>query len=139
MTSTTNIGNRMAQAASLGETLDAAYEAFEQILTVIHTYEDSDGPFYAALVMAAAVAANGQDTLAAAPSLLAASHPTRQPSELPATAGSTETAAHVGAISAAVAEALSRAAGRAAAADDRDACTEAAECAREIHYLATGT
>jgi len=138
VTSALSIGIRMAQAASLDETLEVAYEAFQQVLTVIHTYEDSGGSFYGALIMAAAAAANGRDIIAAAPSLPAASHPARLGAVLPVAAGSAETAAHVAAISAAVASGLIRAAGIATEPADREACTEAVDCAREIHGLATG-
>ena len=60
---------RLEQAIGLPAVLDAAYEAFEQLLGALEEQEDRGGGAFAAFVMSATAAANGRDVLAAAPSL----------------------------------------------------------------------
>src|SRR6202043_3720301 len=60
---------RLEQVAGLPAVLDAAYEAFEEMLRAIEDQQDPDGGAFAAFVMSGAAAANGRDALAAAPSL----------------------------------------------------------------------
>ena len=60
---------RVVRATNLPGILDAAYDAFEGMLLVIHSQEDRAGGGFAAFVMSAASAANGRDAVAAAPSL----------------------------------------------------------------------
>ena len=60
---------RLEQATGLPAVLDAAYDAFEQMLPALEEQEDLGGPAFAAFVMSATAAANGRDALAAAPSL----------------------------------------------------------------------
>ena len=60
---------RLQQASDLAEVLDAAYEAFEAMLSVIHGVQDPASGWFAAYVMAAASAANGRNAVALAPSL----------------------------------------------------------------------
>ena len=61
--------HRMQQASDLAAVLDAAYEAFEAMLSVLHPAQDPASDLFTALVMAAASAANGRNALALAPSL----------------------------------------------------------------------
>src|SRR5215472_12248872 len=61
--------HRVQQASDLAAVLDAAYEAFEVMLSVIHRVQDPGSGLFAALVMAAASAANGRNAVALAPSL----------------------------------------------------------------------
>ena len=71
---------RLQQASDLAAILDAAYEAFDGMLSVIHLVQDPASGLFAAFVMAAASAANGRTALALAPSL--PGHPlTAVPSE----------------------------------------------------------
>jgi hypothetical protein len=49
--------------------IDAAYDAFEQMLAVITCQQRRGGRAFAAFVMSGTAAANGRDALAAAPSL----------------------------------------------------------------------
>jgi hypothetical protein len=144
MTDASSIQVRLEQATVLGETLDAAYEAFQEMLSVIGSYSDSAAPLYTALVMASAPAADGRDAIAAAPSLPLASSPRtsarrgRRASTPPVTDAAAGPAASVTALSMTVADRLLHAAGLAEIAEDRDACCDAARYAAEIHGLVTG-
>jgi hypothetical protein len=60
---------RLEQAAGLPAVLDAAYEAFEEMIWALEEQEDRGGGAFAAFVMSGTAAANGRDALAAAPSL----------------------------------------------------------------------
>ena len=64
---------RVEQAIGLPAVLDAAYDAFEQMLAAITIEQDRGGGTFAAFVMSGTAAANGRDALAAAPSLPPAS------------------------------------------------------------------
>src|SRR5260370_20798242 len=60
---------RVQQASGLGGVLDAAYDAFESMLSVIRDHEDSTDRMFIPFVMAATCAANGRDAVLFAPSL----------------------------------------------------------------------
>jgi hypothetical protein len=60
---------RLKQATGLRAVLDAAYDAFEELLGALEEQEERGGGAFAAFVMSATAAANGRDALAAAPSL----------------------------------------------------------------------
>jgi hypothetical protein len=60
---------RLEQATALPAVLDAAYEAFEEMIWALEEEEDRGGGAFAAFVMSGTAAANGRDALAAAPSL----------------------------------------------------------------------
>lgn len=60
---------RLQEADGLAAVLDAAYGAFEGMLSVIHPAQDPASSLFAAFVMAAASAADGRNALALAPSL----------------------------------------------------------------------
>jgi hypothetical protein len=145
VTSTLGVRNRVEQAAVLPEILDAAHDAFGAMLAVIGRYEDSDGDFFAALVMAAATAADGRDAVAAAPSLPAGAGSGR-PAEPAPDKGAAESslrsgdvAAELVALSDAVALRLQLAAPVAVRAEDRAACRDGADYAREVSSLLAGT
>src|ERR1700733_1362570 len=61
--------HRLQQASGLASVLDAAYEAFEGMMSVIHPVQDPASGLFSAFVMAAASAADGRNALALAPSL----------------------------------------------------------------------
>ena len=67
MTDTTQ--QRLQEANGLAAVLDAAYTAFEAMVSVIHPVQDPASGLFAALVMAATSAADGRNALALAPSL----------------------------------------------------------------------
>jgi hypothetical protein len=59
----------LEQATGLAAVLDAAYDAFEQMLPALEEQQDRGGATFAAFVMSGTAAANGRNALAAAPSL----------------------------------------------------------------------
>jgi hypothetical protein len=134
------VRGRLEQASDLAGVLDAAYEAFEAMLAVIHGQEDRAGPGFAAFVMSAASAANGRDVVAAAPSLPSAIQLGGPLSAdgLAADVSEDEAAAAVALLSRQVAGRLADAAGWAARAGDRAACAVAARHAGAIWSLLAG-
>ena len=60
---------RLQEADGLAAVLDAAYAAFEGMVSIIHPVQDPASGLFAAFVMAAASAADGRNALALAPSL----------------------------------------------------------------------
>src|SRR5690348_2591236 len=123
----------LREADGLAAVLDAAYWAFEGMLSVIYPVQDPASGLFAAFVMAAASAANGRNALALAPSLPGrplAARPNGQqlwPGESP------ELVAEVVAtLSTLIAERLTQAAASAPDSGDQVACRNAAQSAREI-------
>jgi hypothetical protein len=133
---------RLDGAGDLPSILDAAYEAFEDMLLVIRGQVDPAQGEFAAFVMSAASAANGRDVVAAAPSLPpanAASAPVAiAAGDLPVSVGAQETAVALAGLSHLLASRLSDAAAWAADAADRAACTGAAGHASRIWSLLAG-
>jgi hypothetical protein len=133
MTRITAAQHRVRQASDLAAVLDAAYEAFEAMLSAIDRVQDPGSRLFAGFVMAAASAANGRNAVALAPSLpgrplLAVpagqrSRPGERPEHL---------AEVVAGLSRLVAGRLAQAAACAADPGDRAACTHAARSARDI-------
>jgi hypothetical protein len=60
---------RIAAATDLPGVLDAAYDAFEDMLAVLRRHQEDDESAFPAYVMAAAAAANGRDWIAGAAAL----------------------------------------------------------------------
>ena len=60
---------RLRHAAGLPAILDAAYDAFEDMLLAVRAHEDPAGGLFAAFMMAAASTADGRDALGFAASL----------------------------------------------------------------------
>jgi hypothetical protein len=132
MTRITAARHHVQQASDLAAVIDAAYDAFEQMLAVIHPVQDPASDLFAALVMAAASAANGRNTLALAPSLprrplLAADDERPSSPEPPESVAGT-----VAGLSQLVAGRLAQAATSAPDTGDRAACRHAARSARDI-------
>jgi len=132
MTRITAAQHRVQQASDLAAVLDAAYEAFEAMLSAIDPVQDPASGLFAAFVMAAASAANGRNAVALAPSL--PGHPLAVPAgQRPWPGERPERLAEVVAgLSHLVAGRLSRAAACAPDTGDRAACTHAARSARDI-------
>jgi hypothetical protein len=131
---------RMQEAEGLAAVLDAAYAAFEGMLSVIHAVQDPASGLFAAFVMVAASAANGRNALALAPSLpkhpLLAGAAEQQPwsGEPPE-----RVAEVVAGLSHLAAERLTQAAASAPDTGDGAACRNAAQSARDIYgMLSTG-
>jgi hypothetical protein len=131
----------LRQASGLPAVLDAAYNAFEDILPVLRTYDDPADGGLAAFAMSAASAADARDAIGWAPSL-----PPRRLGGPPApddepqpdqTAG--EAAEMLAGVTRLLAARLAQA-GRFALSDrDCAACADAWQHAQDIHALLTGT
>jgi hypothetical protein len=123
----------LQEADSLAAVLDAAYGAFEGMLSVIYPVQDPASGLFTAFVMAAASAANGRNALALAPSL-----PGRPllatPAEQQLWSGEPPeyVAEVVATLSTLIAERLTQAAASAPDTGDQAACRNAAQSAREI-------
>ena len=124
---------RLQEADGLAAVLDAAYEAFEGMLSVIHPVQDPASSLFAAFVMAAASAADGRNAVALAPSL--PRHPLLAvPAEQQPWSGEPpeRVAEMVAGLSHLVAERLTQAAASVPDTGDQAACLHAAQSAREI-------
>ena len=138
MRSLTAAADRFRAAHGLPATLDAACDAFEQILTVIAGYERATSTGLAiTFLFAATQAANGRDAMLFAPSLPAVAR------HAPAPAGEQreQNARDIKTPIAVLAELLACGLGHTATTTesgaDRAACHDAAACATRIHYLLT--
>jgi hypothetical protein len=129
---------RVEPAGNLRDLLAAAHDAFDGMLVLIRSFQDSGGPFYGGLVMAAAAAADGRDAIRGAPSLPRHSGDEPHVEARAANIGALHTAAAVAALSQVVARKLREAARTADTAVDRLACEEGARCADEVAALASG-
>lgn len=137
MTGTADSRSRLRKARSTAEVLDATYGAFTDMLGIIRRYQDGGGPFYAALVFAAAAAANGRDAMLFAPSM-----PPRQlhdQIDTVVSGGPEAVAAAIALLSEAVVGRLTATAALVSVGGDRVAWRDGAWYAREIHALMTGT
>jgi len=132
--------NRLREASDLPAVLDAAYNAFEDMLTVFGAYEDPAYGTFAAFVMSAASAADGRDAILFAPSL-----PPHRLGGPPAPEGDAQpgdsayqAARALAGLTRLLAARLAQAAGSAPDARDRAACAGAWRDACYIHVLLTG-
>lgn len=127
---------RLEQAEALAEVLDAAYDGFSEMLLAIRGYQESGRQFYAALVMAAAAAADGRDAVAAAPSL-----PPSSDHLIPVAAGGSNPSAVADllvALSELIGSRLRGAVTACATPGDRQACSDGATYADEVRALTKG-
>ena len=69
MTLTPTTLERVRLAAGLAAILDAAYEAFEDMLQSLRAHEEPGSSLFLAVMLAAASAADGRDAIMFAPSL----------------------------------------------------------------------
>jgi hypothetical protein len=132
---------RLERASDLAAVLDAAYLAFEGMRLGFRACEDPATGLFAAFVMAAASAADGRDAVVFAPSL-----PPRRDygaamtgEGAPGGDGAERVADDAAGLSRLLVSCLARAAGSTADPGDRDACEQAARCARELCELLGGT
>jgi hypothetical protein len=121
---------RVEEAAGLAALLDAAYAAFILLVPVIERQQDPASAWFVPFVMAGSPAAAGRFALLDAPSLPEASRALGfpEPDLLPAR----ETAAAVASLAEMLARRLGDAAIAAGQPDDRQACAQAAQCARDV-------
>lgn len=140
MTGFAMMRQRLEGAGSLPVLLDAAYAAFEEMMSAIRDYQDRAGGSFTALAFAAAAAGDGRDAIAGAPSLprpaLADRPAGRETPDLGGTAGGLASA--LAELAVLLTARLAQAAESAAAPGDRMACQVAAWQAREIHELLAG-
>ena len=128
---------RVEHAAGLPAVLDAAYEAFEDMLRAIEGQQDPARGAFAAFMMAGAAAARARDALAAAPSLPKvplggpASATVRSSADIPVD----DAAAALAGLSRLLASRLTHASDRSADSGDRLACAQAARHATSIATL----
>jgi hypothetical protein len=120
----------ISQATDLPSLLDAAWQVFEHILASLRAAEEDAGPLLAALVMAAAAAADGRDAIGTAPALPSAASPL----PLPAAPGSPDSTADQAASLARLLQDRLAAAPDGSTADQA-AITSAIGCARRIGEL----
>ena len=140
MTSFHGTRARLEHAVGLTALMDAAYEAFEELLAVIREHEDRANGLFAAFMFAAASAADGRDAILFAPSLppsRAADRPGPEGAEPEDTVEAVADAA-VG-LGHLLADRLLEAGQAASDPGDRAACLTAAERAGEICVLLRGS
>lgn len=137
MSSLSFVRDRLHQASDLAAILDAAYDAFESMLSVIRAREDPDDPMFGAVVMAAASAADGRDAVLSAPSL--PPRPLQAPDAKEGHDAPVPVADLLAGLCELLAARLDDAASIASDSDDRAACQAAARWARDIHALLTGS
>jgi hypothetical protein len=128
---------RLHRAAGLPAILDAAYEAFEDVLLAIRAHEDPASGLFAAFMMAAASAADGRDAVGFAPSL-PPYHGTDWPERdgrARAEESAESTADAVVRLSHLLMARLAEAWKSSSDPDDRAACADAICCAETIHHL----
>jgi hypothetical protein len=136
MTVVLTTSQRLQHAISLAGVLDAAYDAFEEMLQVIRAHEDPASDLFAAFMMAAASAADGRDAVAFSSSLPPSS---RAGAGAPSGEGggrageSTEDIADaVAGLSRLLVARLGQARGWSSHPDDCAACEDALRCAHNI-------
>ena len=140
MTRTAAARNRLQRAGELPAVLDAACDAFEDVLAVLCDHQNPADDMFVTFVIAAACAANGRDAVLFAPSLPAQRlHGTPEAEESPHRGLAADVVSELAELSQLLAAQLVQAAGRAGDHGDRTACRDAARSAREIHSLLTGS
>ena len=141
MTSLHRTCARLEHAVGLTAVMDAAYDAFEDLLAVIRQHEDPANGLFAAFMFAAVSAANGRDAILFAPSLPPSRNADRPAPEgaEPEEAGPQDTVEDAADAAAGLcrllADRLLEAGQAAADPGDRAACLAAAQCAAEICVL----
>jgi hypothetical protein len=139
MTSFHGTRARLEHAVDLTAVMDAAYDAFEELLAVIREHEDPANGLFAACMFAAASAANGRDAILFAPSLPPSRTAGRPAPEEAEPEGTVEAAADAAAdLGQLLADRLLEAGQAASDPGDRAACLTAAQSAGEICGLLRG-
>ena len=129
---TADLIDRLAEAAGVPVLLAVAYDAFEHMLRALREVENRAGVLLPAIVLAAAAAGDGRDTVARAPWLPSLPEPPEPPEPPMSTGGAEQVADETAGLSRALWERL-------AAADApvayQVACAGGAEAARRICSL----
>ena len=139
MTRLNTAENRLRQARNVPSALDAACDAFEDILAIIGSYEQTTTSTATAIVflLVATQAANGRDALLFAPSLPRRSLYPRPALGQPERGSASDITAAVAGLSRLLASRLACTAAAVAGAD-QTACHDAARYARMVHDLLAG-
>jgi hypothetical protein len=134
--SASDIEDRLRQASSLPEALDASFDAFEAIRMAARDCQDQVPELFAAFMMTADAAVDGREALTPAPSLPLTSG--AEPGNAGAVrADANQVADTLAALAAVLRDRLTDAAARADTPGDRAACQDAAEAAGRIRQLMT--
>jgi hypothetical protein len=137
MSSVSGPRKRLQHATALTAVLEAAYDAFEQMLVAIRAHENPARGMFAAFVMSAASAADGRDAIAFAPSFPPS--PGMQPpgdgDGNSAEEDDEAIADSVAGLSDLLAVRLAQAGASAPDSGDRAACADAVRCAEHIYGL----
>jgi hypothetical protein len=134
----TAVGARLEHATGLAAILDAAYDAFEDMLPAIEAQQDPGSAAFTAFVMSGASAANGRDAIAAAPSLPADAARRVTSARMPVAVTTQQAAAAVAGLSRGLVSRLNAAGGLSTDAGDRAACASAARHAAAICSMLEG-
>ena len=134
------VRDQVEQADGLPAVLDAACEAFHEMLPVIRAHEDPGSGWFTAFVMAGTCAANGRDAILFAPSLPPKRlHPLPADTTAPGQGSVGTIAGVVASLSGLLAARLAQAAASTPDPRDREACQRAAGYARDLQSLLTGS
>ena len=141
MTSIPRSQQRLQHAVRLAAILDAAYDAFEDMLQAIRAHENTASGLFAAFVMAAASAADGHDAILFAPSLPPGQGNSTSTTvdEMPAGESAASMAGAAARLSRVLAARLTEVWETAADPGDLAACADAVCCAQSIHDLLAGS
>jgi hypothetical protein len=140
MTNIAAARNRLQRAGDLPAVLDAACDAFEDVLVILCDHQDPADDTFVTFVLAATCAANGRDAVLFAPSLPAHRlHATPEAEQDPHRGSAGDAVSVLAALSHLLVARLVQAAAWARDHGDRAACHDAARSAREIHSLLTGS
>lgn len=121
---------RLSAASGIADTIGASWEAFELVRSASRSCVPRDDGLLAAYAMAAAIAVQGRNILAGAPSLARMAQP--EVRTVPPGTDVVSLAADLARLAGEVAACLTAAAEHARAEGDADACRDAA---REAHAL----
>jgi hypothetical protein len=138
----TRILQQFQDTADLPTLLDSARLAFDGMLEEIRARQDPASPMFATFTIAAAYAADGRDAVSFAPSLPWPPQPQPGSAEHEASqedAGAEPVTGLLADLCLVLTSRLEAAAGSADSPGDREACRDAARCARDIHDLMAGT
>ncbi len=128
---------RLREAASLPDTLAAAFDAFEAIRRLARGCEDNEPALFAAFMTTADAAVDGREAITIAPALPQPGRADAGVTVSGAGAPVEEIAGVLAALGALLRDRLQHAATIAATGGDRTACTDAAEAAGRICQLMT--
>jgi hypothetical protein len=129
---------RVRGSGSVPELLAAGFDAFEEIRLVARDCEDRAAELFAPFLMAAGAATEGRNALVEAPSLPRFGGSPGSGPPVDAATDVEQVADELAELAKVLTARMSEAVDGAANAEDRGACVNAANAAREIHRLLAG-